>query len=109
MTDEEKGSLQICFDRRPPAGTVGDGDRSDLTEAAGAVDEYIERVGLGLDRGEKAFDLRFIAHMRFNAGKVLCDGGEAVCPARTNEDPMSLFGERMRDCRANARTGARDQ
>src|SRR5262249_6494609 len=109
MADEEIGPLQVGFHRRPPAGRVSDGDRSNLAETAGAIDEYIERIGLASDCGHKLFDLCFfghIAYMRFNAGTALSDGREAVCAARANEDPVSLFGERMRDCRANPRTCA---
>src|SRR5262249_36180592 len=104
MADEEIGPLQVGFHRCPPAGWVGDGDRSNLTEPAGAIDEYIERIGLASDCGHELFDLCFVAHIthkRFDAGTALRDGREAVCAACTNEDPVPLFGERMRDCRAN--------
>src|SRR6516225_8735221 len=109
MVDEEIGPLQIGFDRRPPAGRVGDCDRSNLAEAASAIDEYIERTGLAPDCSDKLFDLGFvgyIAHMRFNARTASRHGRQAIRAACTNEDPMSLFGERMRNCRANPRTSA---
>src|SRR5262249_39641598 len=112
MADEEISPLQIGFQCRPPAGRVGDGDRSNLAEAAGAIDEYIEGIGLALDCGDKLFDLCFvghITHMRFDAGTALRDGREAVCATCTNEDPVSLFGERMRYGRANPRTSAGNQ
>src|SRR5262249_34809417 len=113
MVDEEIGPPQIGFDRRPPAGRVGDGDRSNLAEAASAIDEYIERrTGLAPDCGDKLFDLCFvgyIAHMRFNARTALRHGRQAIRAACTNEDPMSLFGERMCNCRANPRTSAGNQ
>src|SRR5262249_60862252 len=112
MADEEISSLQIGFHRCPPAGRVGDGDRSNLAEAAGAIDEYIERIGLAPDRGDKLFDLcfvRHIAHMRLDAGTALRDGREAVCAACTNENPVSLFGDRMGNGRANPGTTAENE
>src|SRR5262249_37702106 len=112
MTNEQICSLQVGFERGPPAAAVGQGNGPDLAEASGAIDDDVECVGFAPKRGEKAFDLSligYVADMRFNVRKPLRDDSKAIRATCTNENPMALFGERMRDRGANPGASAGDQ
>ena len=47
--------------------------------------------------------------MGLNAVETVCDLGKAVGAARTGEDPMALFTERVREGCADPRAGAGDE
>src|SRR5262249_1274577 len=89
----EIGTFQVDLDRAPPATAVGDGDGPDLAKSARAVDQHVNRVGLGCEPGDKIsylFVVRDVADKSLNPRKFVNNACQAIGTPGTDEDPMAF-------------------
>jgi len=90
---DEIGSLQVDFDRAPPAAAVGNGDRPDLTESARTVDQHVYGLVLAASAATKISHLsivRDVAHKSLNPRKMVGNACQTIGTPGADEDTMTF-------------------